>query len=118
MPLTPYEITVNGQVQQIVLNSDDYASTGAVLGITAVTQAGSTAPSTKENFLIQSGLAVKIRCGCAPSPTARITKYRNLICSVNNLSTALVALKGKTIKFGSGTLTIKTTGFKRRRRLG
>ena len=111
-----YEINVAGS-RVLLRLPETYDSIKTIVGLTDAADDSTALNAKKTNFLFENGLAAKIRI------TRKIgTKYvrSNIICDLEKLSTAFVALEGKT--FGTGTTAgageIISAGFPTRRRLG
>lgn len=111
-----YEINVGESVVLLRL-PETYDSIKNIVGLTDAPEGSVALNAKKTSFLFENGLAAKIRITRKVGP-----KYvrTNIICDLEKLSTAFVALEGK--NFGAGTTAgageIISAGFPTRRRLG
>lgn len=118
MPITKKNYEINVGTSKVLLRlPDTYDSIKTIVGLTDA-PANSTALNAKKvSFLFENGLAARIRV------TRKVgVKYvrTNIICDLEKLATAFVALEGK--QFGTGSTAgageIISAGFPTRRRLG
>lgn len=111
-----YEINVGGSKVLLRL-PETYDTIKTIVGLTDAPDNSTALNAKKTSFMFENGLAAKIRV------TRKVgTKYvrSNIICDLEKLSTAFVALEGKTFGAGStaGAGEIISAGFPTRRRLG